>query len=51
MLPVLTAIFPETRSESVQDSGHHAVRRDIVINSIDTIIELKCTRLVRNGLK
>lgn len=45
MLPVLTAIFPETRSESVQDSGHHAVRRDIVIDSIDTIIELKCTRL------
>ena len=27
MLPVLTAFFPEARTESVQDSGHHTVRK------------------------
>ena len=44
MLPVLIAIYPDTRPESVQDSGHHAIRKDIVIDSIGTVIELKCTR-------
>ncbi len=44
MLPLLTAIYPDTRPESVQDSGHHTVRKDIDIDSIDTVIELKCTR-------
>ena len=45
MLPLLTAIFPDTRTESVQDSGHHTIRKDIVINSINSVIELKCTHL------
>lgn len=43
MLPLFTAIFPDTRSESVQDTGHHAIRKDIVIDSINSVIELKFT--------
>lgn len=44
MLPVLTALYPDARTESVQDTGHHAIRKDITIDSIGTVIELKCTR-------
>ncbi|MBR4454777.1 MAG: hypothetical protein IKS32_00990, partial [Solobacterium sp.] len=29
---------------SVQDSGHHAIRKDIVIDSESAVVELKCTR-------
>lgn len=44
MLPVFSAYYPDARTETVQDSGHHAVRKDIVIDSEETVIELKCTR-------
>ena len=44
MLPLLAAFFHDTRTECVQDTGHHAVRKDIVIDSIDSVVELKCTR-------
>lgn len=44
MLPALLAVFPDARTESVQDSGHHCVRKDIVIDSESAVIELKCTR-------
>ena len=43
MLPLFIAIFPDTRAESVQDTGHHSIRKDIVIDSINSVIELKCT--------
>ena len=43
MLAVLSAVFPDARTESVQDSGHHAVRKDIVVDSQSAVIELKCT--------
>ncbi len=35
--------FTDARTESVQDSGHHTVRKDIVIDSQSAVIELKCT--------
>lgn len=44
MFAVLSAVFSDVRIESVQDSGHHAVRKDIVIDSESAVIELKCTR-------
>jgi len=44
MLPLLTAIFPDTRPEIVQDTGHHSIRKDIVIDSINAVVELKCSR-------
>ena len=44
MLSVLSSLFSDARTESVQDSGHHAVRKDIVIDSESAVIELKCTR-------
>ena len=43
MLSVLSSFFSDARTESVQDSGHHAVRKDIVIDSKSAVIELKCT--------
>lgn len=45
MFSEITSLFPDARTESVQDTGHHAVRKDIVIDSISTVIELKCTRV------
>ena len=45
MLAVMSAVYTDARIESAQDSGHHTVRKDIVIDSIATVIELKCTRL------
>ena len=44
MLAVLSSVFSDARSESVQDTGHHSVRKDIVIDSESAAIELKCTR-------
>lgn len=44
MLSVFSAVFSDARTESVQDSGHHPVRKDIVIDSKSAVIELKCTR-------
>lgn len=44
MIAALSAVFTDVRTESFQDSGHHAVRKDIVIDSKSAVIELKCTR-------
>ncbi len=44
MLAAVSPVFPDARIESVQDTGHHAVRKDIVIDSESAVIELKCTR-------
>lgn len=44
MLAAVSPVFPDARIESVQDTGHHAVRKDIVIDSESVVIELKCTR-------
>ena len=44
MIAMLSPVFPDVRAESVQDSGHHAVRKDIIIDSDSAVIELKCTR-------
>ena len=44
MFAAVSLVFPDARIESVQDTGHHAVRKDIVIDSEFAVIELKCTR-------
>lgn len=44
MLSALSSVFSDARTESVQDSGHHSVRKDIVIDSLSAVVELKCTR-------
>lgn len=44
MLSALRVVFPDARTEVAQDSGHHPVRKDIVIDSAEAVIELKCTR-------
>lgn len=43
MYPVIRSIFADARLEETQDSGHHMVRKDIVIDSQDAVIELKCS--------
>lgn len=45
MLAAVSSVFRDARIESVQDTGHHAVRKDIVINSESAVLELKCTRV------
>ena len=47
MLAALSLVFSDARAESVQDSGHHAVRKDIIIDSQSAVIELKCTHTGR----
>ena len=47
MFPLISAYYPDARTEAVQDSGHHPVRKDIVLDSEGAAIELKCTR---NGM-
>lgn len=42
--PVFRAVFSDVRIEETEDSGHHTVRKDIVIDSQDIAIELKYTR-------
>lgn len=42
--PFLLAVFDGCRMEKNQDSGHHTIREDIVIDSYNIVIELKCTR-------
>lgn len=44
MYPFLLSVFEDCRMEKCQDTGHHTVREDIVIDSYKIIIELKCTR-------
>lgn len=43
MYPVIRTVFPNARIEVTEDSGHHTVRKDIVIDSCNIVIELKCT--------
>lgn len=44
MYAVIKALYPSARREVNQDTGYGTVRYDIVIEEIDTIIEIKCTR-------
>ena len=44
MYAVIKALYPSARREVNQDIGYGTVRYDIVIEEIDTVIELKCTR-------
>lgn len=43
MYPVIRSIFTDARLEETEDSGHHMVRKDIVIESQDIVVELKCS--------
>ena len=43
LYPVICAIFKEARVEECEDSGHHTVRKDIVLDAQDIVIELKCS--------
>ena len=44
MYAVIKALYPNARREVNQDTGYGTVRYDIVIEEINTIIEIKCTR-------
>ncbi len=44
MYAVVKALYPSARREVNQDTGYSTVRFDIVIEEIDTVIELKCTK-------
>lgn len=44
MYAVVKALYPSARREVNQDTGYGTVRYDIVIEEIDTVIEIKCTR-------
>lgn len=44
LFPIIRTIFKDARTEIFQDTGHHGVRKDIAIDSLDIVIELKCTR-------
>lgn len=48
MYPLIRSVFPEARLEENEDSGHHTIRKDIVIDSQDIVIELKCSRKSMN---
>lgn len=44
MYAVIKTIYPNARREVTQDIGYGFDRYDIVIDEIDTVIEIKCTR-------
>lgn len=44
MYAVVKALYPSARREVNQDIGYGTDRYDIVIEDIDTVIEIKCTR-------
>lgn len=44
MLAAIRLLYPKAREEVYDDIGYGSVRYDIVIDEIDTVIELKCTR-------
>lgn len=48
MYPLIRSVFPDARLEENEDSGHHTIRKDIVIDSQDIVIELKCSRKSMN---
>ena len=41
---LLKPIFPQARTETVDDTGYGGIRYDIVIDDFDLTIETKCTR-------
>lgn len=41
---LVKALYPSARREVNQDTGYGTVRFDIIIDEIDTVIEIKCTR-------
>lgn len=51
MYAVVKTLYPSARREVSQDTGYGMVRYDIVIEEIDTVIELKCTRNDHNDKK
>lgn len=44
MYAMVKTLYPSARREVNQDMGYGTVRFDIIIEEIDTVIELKCTR-------
>ena len=44
MYAVIKALYPSARREVNQDIGYATARYDIVIEEIDTVVEIKCTR-------
>ena len=44
MYAVIKALYPSARREVNQDIGYGTDRYDIIIEEIDTVIEIKCTR-------
>lgn len=44
MYAMIKAIYPNARREVTQDIGYGFDRYDIVMDEIDTVIEIKCTR-------
>lgn len=51
MYAVIKALYPSARREVNQDIGYGTDRYDIIIEEIDTIIEIKCTRKDHNEKK
>lgn len=45
MYAVIKALYPLARREVNQDIGYATDRYDIVIEEIDTVVEIKCTRM------
>ena len=39
---LMYSVLRAVRTEETEDSGHHMIRKDIVIDSCNTVIELKC---------
>jgi hypothetical protein len=48
LYPFIYAVFPLARTEQYQDTGHSAIRKDIIIPEHDIVIEIKCTRKSMN---
>ena len=44
MYALIKTLYPSARREVNQDIGYGTVRYDIIIEELDTIIEMKCTR-------
>lgn len=42
--PIIITLFPCARIEETDDTDHHSIRKDIVLDSEGIAIELKCTR-------
>lgn len=44
LFPAIALMFPDARQEETDDTGHHTIRKDIVLDADGIVIELKCTR-------